>query len=238
MDLESYITQLDVKTCFILLIVPVILLAWVYYGKRASFGRLWGRRWASWDTWRHQDLYGTLYEYMSGFVLMFVVPFVTMALVFQKDPRELGLQLGDTAYGWRVVAIGVPLALLVATIGSAGSAVQAEYPQARSTIRRPLLFLAVEACYLVYYLGWEYLFRGFMLFGLAQSYDPTLVILVQTIPSALVHIGKPAVESFAAILAGIAFGYIALRTRSILYPLVIHAAIGIALDVSSTLRQA
>jgi membrane protease YdiL (CAAX protease family) len=169
---------------------------------------------------------------------MFAVPFLVMVLLFQKDPGELGLQLGDTAYGWRALVIGVPVALVVAYVSSASPAMQSEYPQAKSTMRRPLTFLIAEACYLIYYLGWEYLFRGFMLFGLAQGYGAAPAILVQTIPSALVHIGKPAVESFAAIVAGVVFGYVALRTRSILYPFVIHATIGIALDVSSTLRQA
>jgi membrane protease YdiL (CAAX protease family) len=235
--LEIDITQIDIETGFILLIVPTVLLVWVTYGKRASFGRLLGRRWASWDTWPHQDLYGTLYEYACAFTLMFVLPLVVMTVAFGRDPRELGLQLGDAAYGWRAVAIGVPLALLVGYVGSAGPAMQAEYPQAKSTIGRPFLFLIAEAGYVVYYVGWEHLFRGFMLFGLAQSYGPTLAILVQTIPSALVHIGKPAAESFTAILAGVVFGCLAFRTQSILYPLVIHATIGIAIDVSSTLRQ-
>ena len=80
---------------------------------------------------------------------MFVIPFFAVTVVFEQDPRDLGLQLGDVALGWRVVAIGVPLALLVAYVGSASPAMQAEYPQAKSTIHRPFLFLIAEAGYLV-----------------------------------------------------------------------------------------
>jgi membrane protease YdiL (CAAX protease family) len=77
-----------------------------------------------------------------------------------------------------------------------------------------------------------------MLFGLNQRYDALLAVLAQTIPSAIVHIGKPAAESFAAILAGILFGCIALETQSIVYPLVLHAAVGIATDVFVSVRLA
>ena len=114
---------------------------------------------------------------------------------------------------------------------------QAEYPLAGPAMGRPLLFLGVEAFYLLYYLGWEFYFRGFMLFSLERRYDALLAVLVQTIPSAIVHIGKPAAESFAAILAGLAFGYLSWRTRSILYPLVLHAVVGIATDCFVTWRQ-
>ena len=75
-----------------------------------------------------------------------------------------------------------------------------------------------------------------MLFGLERQYDAVTSILIQTIPSTIVHIGKPASESFAAILAGLAFGYMAIRTRSILYPLLLHAVVGIGTDVFVTLR--
>ena len=75
-----------------------------------------------------------------------------------------------------------------------------------------------------------------MLFSLERRYDALLAILVQTIPSAIVHIGKPVAESFAAIVAGVAFGYLSWRTRSILYPFVLHAVVGIATDAFVTWR--
>jgi membrane protease YdiL (CAAX protease family) len=103
-------------------------------------------------------------------------------------------------------------------------------------MRHPLLFLVVEVFYLIYYCGWEFLFRGFMLLGLEQRAGAVMAILIQTIPSAVVHIGKPVAESFAAILAGWVFGYLAYRTRSILYPLLLHAVVGIGTDMFVTLR--
>jgi membrane protease YdiL (CAAX protease family) len=48
--------------------------------------------------------------------------------------------------------------------------------------------------------------------------------------SSLAHIGDPAAESFAAIVAGLLWGVVALRTRSLLSGTLQHAVLGIALD--------
>jgi hypothetical protein len=58
------------------------------------------------------------------------------------------------------------------------------------------------------------------------------------VPSTLLHIGKPWGETSSAIVAGICFGAIALRTRSMLYPLLLHWYVGIATDFFSILNQA
>ena len=165
-----------------------------------------------------------------------MVPSLVIKLAFRQELHEFGLRLGDTRYGFRIVVIAFPLLLLVAYVGSLDSAIQAEYPLAKSAMQHLLSFLLVELFYLVYYLGWEFLFRGFVLFGLEERYGALLAILVQMIPSAFVLIGKPGSESFAAIVAGLVYGYVAVRTRSILYPLLLHAIVGIGTDVFVVLR--
>jgi membrane protease YdiL (CAAX protease family) len=218
-----------------LLVVPIVLTIWVYYGKQANFGQLrevlpFGGRW-------NEDVYSTVYEYLAAFLLMFGVPCFIVTVVFRKRSRDFGFQLGDAKVGFRLIAIGVPVLLLAAYLGASNPAIQAEYPLARSMMENWGLFLIVEIFYLVYYVGWEFFFRGFMLFGLEVRYGALLAILAQTIPSTIVHIGKPASENFAAIIAGWVFGFVALRTRSILYSLILHATIGIATDVFVTLLQ-
>jgi membrane protease YdiL (CAAX protease family) len=229
---RSLFRQWHPKSGLILLVVPVVLLLWVYCGKRPCFDQIFGQVQAGWN----QDLGGAIYEYLAAFLLMFVVPVAIVKAVFKSSLREFGFRVGDVGWGFRFVIILLPVFLLVAYIGSLDPAVREEYPLAGSAMGCPSLFLVVEVFYLIYYLGWEFLFRGFMLFGLEERYGALAAILVQMIPSAIVHIGKPASESFAAIVAGLVFGYLAIRTHSILYPLILHAAVGIGTDVFVTLR--
>ena len=84
--------------------------------------------------------------------------------------------------------------------------------------------------YGLFYMGWEFYFRGFLLFGLRDSLGAVNAVLVQTLASALLHIGSPAAESFGAVLAGLLWGVLALQTRSLLSGLGQHFLLGIALD--------
>jgi len=219
----------------ILLLAPILLILWVYYGKSAHFvhffggsGGLRGRG--------GQDVYAVIYEYLAAFLVLFCIPALLVKAGFKKSLREFGLQHGDAREGLRLTAVALPVLLAAVYLGSADPAVQAEYPQAKSTMGHLAPFLIVEGFYLIYYLGWEFFFRGFMLFGLEQHYGALTAILIQTIPSAIVHIGKPFPEAFAAIFAGLIFGYVAVRSRSVFYPLLLHAAVGIGTDVFVMMR--
>ena len=69
--------------------------------------------------------------------------------------------------------------------------------------------------------GWEFFFRGFLLFGYAKKFGSDAIWL-QAVPFALAHLGKPWVETLSTIFGGYAFGWIAYRTRSFVYPYLIH----------------
>ena len=69
--------------------------------------------------------------------------------------------------------------------------------------------------------GWEFLFRGFILFAFVRKFGVEALWL-QAVPFALAHIGKPEIETLSTIFGGFAFGWVAYRTRSFVYPFLIH----------------
>lgn len=219
-------------SAWILLLAPVLLTLWVYGGKQVHFARIFPHLTAA-PGW---DFYATLYEYGTAFLLMGLIPMLFVKVVLKKTLRSMGIVSGDWRAGGRILLVGIPIALLTAFLGSGDAAMQAEYPLAKSVLGAWPYFVVIEAAYLVYYFGWEFLFRGFMLFGLEKRFGALPAILIQTILSAIVHIGKPFSESFGAIAGGIIFGVVAWRTRSIFYPLVLHACLGIGTDLFIMLR--
>ena len=74
-----------------------------------------------------------------------------------------------------------------------------------------------------------------MLFGLEKKFG-YYSVLIQMIPFLILHNGKPSAETFGAIIAGIALGILALRTRSIFYCVLAHASVMFSIDFISTLR--
>ncbi len=65
------------------------------------------------------------------------------------------------------------------------------------------------------------MFRGWILFAYLQRYGDDALWL-QAVPFALAHLAKPQVETLTTIFGGFLFGWVAWRTRSFLYPFLIH----------------
>ena len=82
--------------------------------------------------------------------------------------------------------------------------------------------------------GWEYLFRGWILFGYARKYGPD-ALWIQAVPFAVAHLGKPEVETLSTIFGGFAFGWVAWRTGSFVYSFLIHWFIAIFIVIVSVI---
>ena len=70
--------------------------------------------------------------------------------------------------------------------------------------------------------GWEFMWRGLMLFTFARYFGPGPAILLQAVPFAFMHLGKPEVETLSTIFGGAVFGLIAWQSQSFIYPWLIH----------------
>jgi len=68
----------------------------------------------------------------------------------------------------------------------------------------------------------ELFFRGFLLFGLSKKFGRWSIVL-QDIPYALMHIGKPILEVPYSAVVGILFGSINYRSKSFLPSFLLHA---------------
>ena len=92
------------------------------------------------------------------------------------------------------------------------------------------LLVLYESCYVLYYVGWEIFFRGLLVLGLEKRLGAFAAVGVSTLVSTAIHYGKPQGEVLAAAIAGFLLGWLVLRTRSLLGPLVFHAATGLLTD--------
>ncbi len=143
---------------------------------------------------------------------------------------------------WTLALLAVMLAVVVGFAGRQPG-FEAYYPMFRPDwyAYDPALhgwtFLVVyELTYVVYFLGWEYFFRGFMVFRLEPAYGPR-AILIQTVPFALMHINKPALEFQSSLLAGLVLGWLAWRARSFWPCFLLHAGVAVAMDLTVMLNR-
>ena len=145
-------------------------------------------------------------------ILFFGIPLVIILLVFRENPREYGLAFGDWKAGILITLIAVVLIAPVLWFIGHGGAMQSYYEnQVGGLPWNTFIDL----------FGWEFLFRGWVLFGYARKFGQDALWL-QSVPFALMHLSKPEVETLSTIFGGFAFGWVAYRTRSFLYPFLIH----------------
>jgi membrane protease YdiL (CAAX protease family) len=167
---------------------------------------------------------------LGAAVILGLVPVVFAVFSLKFRPVELGLGLGRPRRGLVWLALGVPVAILLAWLSAADPRMAAVYPLERSLVREsgPL---AGNALWLsLYYGAWELLFRGVLLFGLQRRWGFAQANVIQTALSVLAHFGRAYPETMAAIPAGLAFGGVARHTRSIWYVAIIHWTAGVAQD--------
>ncbi len=180
---------------------------------------------------------------IAAFLLFGLMPLLIVKVGFREKLSEHGLRLGVKKLTLRSFLIMAPAVVLIAIATGHQAAFFDIYPfneQLRSVGKFatahgsqdiPLSLFAVHAClYLGYYFGWEFLFRGFLQHGLSERTGLPIAILVQTMASTMLHYGHPPAEIFASIIAGIVWGWLAVRTRSLISGMAQHALLGIVLD--------
>ena len=177
------------------------------------------------------------YEIASAFILFGLIPLALVIFLFRESGRDYGLRLGDWKFGLIAIVILFPIIAGSLYLDSKSPAMQASYPIDKGATQSVHAFLLLEVPCLLFLMAWEFIFRGFMLFGLRARVGDWLAICIQTIPSSLWHIGLPAKVTVAAIPGGLLFGILAIRTRSIIWPILLHYLIWVGLDLFVALNQ-
>lgn len=166
----------------------------------------------------------------------FVIPILILAVGFRWRPRQMGIGLGEWRLAVVVAALYLPLVAAGTWILSADPGFMAQYPHLRQAAFDWRVFAIYHALFLLYWIGWEYLWRGFVLFGTAPAIGPVLAILLQAMPFAILHATKPPAEAFLSILGGVLLGALVWRCRSFWIAVPIHWAQMFILDLWSSLR--
>ena len=146
-------------------------------------------------------------------ILYLIIPLLFIVFVFRDDPRQYGFTFGDWKAGLVITAIAIILIAPVLYFVSHGDMAMQNYY--KSLLNGLPWNTAIDL------FGWEFFFRGFILFYYARKFGAEALWL-QAVPFALAHISKPEIETLSTIFGGFAFAWVAYRTRSFVYPFLIH----------------
>ena len=231
-DLWRIIKQLDRKVIIIFISVAVLQTISYYYTSRRFFRYNYFEQ-LQFD--KNVFLYEYLYWFAGDFITLFVLPLLIIKILLKGKLTGYGLQIGDYKIGLKYSLIFLAIMIPIVWFVSASGDFVETYPQLNDVKYSWSIFLVFESGILLYMIAWEFMWRGFMLFGLEEKFG-YYSVLIQMIPFLILHNGKPAAETFGAIAAGIALGILALKTRSVLYCIITHVGVMFSIDLVSILR--
>lgn len=198
-----------------------------YHGGVGGYRRMFGN---SLSDWPFESIYDHWFWFAASFLLYGVFPFLVLVLLPTERLREYGLGLGDWRAGTKICGVFFVFMFAVVVVMSQTGTFGNTYPLDRDALDSWAHFWLYQPGYWAYFVGWEFLFRGFLLFGLHKRIG-NHAIWVQLIPFVIMHSGKPELEAFGSIVAGVALCVLALRTRSFWYGAILHSAIATSMDL-------
>lgn len=155
---------------------------------------------------------------LERLALFGVVPLLVVLLAFRDRPSRYGWTLGDVRAGALLAIVGciamTPIVLWFAGLPD----VRSFYAVSAGPVPDVVLTNALELT------AAEFLFRGFLMFTLVRAIGP-IGVLIAVMPFAFDHVGKPALELLSTLGGGLAYGWLAWRTRSIVWGSIAHVYI-------------
>lgn len=206
---------LIVATATVLLLIPSYHKgAWFFDGLQWFFGA---------DLARLARSYGINHRLL----LDMIVPVGVLAAMGQRL-RDYGLGLGKVKTGLKLSLVFYAIYIPCFYVLFSNPGFQQYYDGITKHYQTWQQFLLGETIVVILLsLRTEFLFRGFLLFGVKREYGAYAGILVQVIPYVLVHAGKAEMEALGSLPVGLALAWLAVKTGSIWYGVVLHGSIAL-----------
>jgi uncharacterized protein len=163
----------------------------------------------------------------------FVIPALFIKFYYRESLSDYGLSLRVEPGFGRLFVTSAAIMLPLVYLMSLTSSFATKYPFLKIYDGEPYIgttLLFWEVIYFLQFFGLEFFFRGF----LVHSLKPALgiySIFVMTVPYCMIHFGKPAAETVAAIGAGIFLGWLSFRNGNIWLGLLLHCTVAFSMDV-------
>lgn len=233
----------DSRPMVALIIVATVLMFHEYFGTRPYFDgsiRPVLRQWvearvteANPDPLgfsKYDELYGHgwwAFTRVAGYVL----PLGVWRFAYPKDSiLDMGLRGRGFFQHVKLYALFLTVVAGAMVIVARAPDFGSYYPFYRLASRSWKDLLLWEAMYFAQFFALELFFRGWLL-GALKPRMGSAAIFVMAVPYCMIHFSKPYLEVSGAILAGIALGSLAMKTKSIYQGCLLHITIAFSMDM-------
>jgi len=151
-------------------------------------------------------------------VLFGLAPLAVVLFAFRDRPSRYGLTIGDWRWGSILKFVGCVVMTPIVLAYAASPEARAFYTPSDGPVAQLLITNVLDLT------AAEFAYRGFLMLTLIRVIGP-FGLLVAAMPFAFAHLGKPELELFSTLGGGLAYGWLAWRTGSVLWGAIAHVYI-------------
>lgn len=156
---------------------------------------------------------------------------VGIGAILDLDRERWGLGLGDWRWwGPRAGALGLAIIPFVGLSAAMFPDLLAFYPSRNARGPADVFALAMLGRG-VYFVAWEWFFRGFLVFGLAPATGAPGAIAIQAYPFLLLHRNKPLSEMSTSFTGAVVLGAFCWRARSVVPAILLHWWMNVSMEL-------
>jgi membrane protease YdiL (CAAX protease family) len=180
---------------------------------------------------KYNELYGYAWWAFARVFGYVAIPLVSWKIFFRKDSvLDMGLRVrGLLSHAW-IYGLCLAVVLPAVYIVSKSPDFNNYYPFYKHASRSWFDLACWETMYFAQFFALEIFFRGFWLSGLRNTLGSG-AIFAMCVPYCMIHYGKPYLEAAGAVVAGIALGSLAMRTKSIYSGFLVHVTVALSMDL-------
>lgn len=171
-----------------------------------------------------------------GLLLFGIVPFLLMFYFTPVISYDWLWGLPES-FQWFLI-----LAFALATIttgfyGSRQEKVRELYPEMRIETWKPAYFSVSVSGWFIYLVGYEFMFRGFLLFLAIPALGVPMAVALNVLLYSLLHWKKSIKEALGAIPLGVVLCLLVFYTGSLLAPILVHLGLSASTEIFSFIRN-
>ena len=168
-----------------------------------------------------------------GIFFYLVVPLFILFFILKQDIGDFGIRLIRPweSLTW-IIGLGIAI-ILIQSIAANNKSNLKQYPQIRISEWSKTLFCKNVIFWFIYLFSYEFMFRGFLLFGTLFIFGVWPSIIINTVLYSLSHMPKGFRETVLAIPFGVFICYLTLRVETIWVAVFLHFSLAVSNDFFS-----
>lgn len=174
---------------------------------------------------------------LSGIIFTGVVPFIVFLGILNLSPSRVGFVAGRTPGYWYILLVLILITLTVSFFSSKSTKIRARSPELRLKDWYPKHVILSAGTWVLYLLGYEFLFRGVLWFMCVEAFGFWPALTINIILYSLVHLPQGVRMAVGTIPVGIIFCLLSSLTGSFLPAFIIHSFIAVSTEMFSLYHE-